>query len=42
MVTLSSRYAVKGRGDHPDTGPYVCDGLRQMYIAMKQHCAARR
>ncbi len=26
------------RGDHPDTGPWVCDGLIQMPIAMKQLC----
>ena len=30
-------HAVTGRGDHPDTGPWVCDGLIQMHIAMKQH-----
>ncbi len=26
------------RGDHPNTGPWVCDGLIQMHIAMKQLC----
>ena len=26
------------RGDHPVTDPWVCDGLIQMLIAMKQHC----
>ena len=30
--------AVTGRGDHPDIGTWVCDGLRQMHIAMEQHC----
>ncbi len=23
---------------HPDTGPWVCDGLIQMHTAVKQHC----
>ncbi len=23
------------RGDHPGTGPWVCDGLMQMHMAMK-------
>ncbi len=31
-------HAVAGRGDHPDIGPWVCDGLIQTHIAMKQHC----
>ena len=32
-------YAVKGRGDNPNTGPLVCDGfLMQMHMAMKRHC----
>ncbi len=26
------------RGDHPDTEPWVCDGLLQMPLAMKQLC----
>ncbi len=31
-------HAVTGRGDHSDIGPWVCDGLIQTHIAMKQHC----
>ena len=31
-------HAVTDRGDHPDIGPWVCDGLIQTHIAMKQHC----
>ncbi len=27
------------RGDHPDTGPWVYDGLLQMPLAMKQLCS---
>ena len=30
-------HAVSDRGDHPGTGPWVCDGLMQMHMAMKQH-----
>ncbi len=26
------------KGDHPDTGPWVCDGFLQMPLAMKQLC----
>ncbi len=29
-------HAVIDRGDHPGTGPWVCDGLKQMHMAMKQ------
>ncbi len=31
-------HAVTGRGDHPNIGSWVCDGLIQTHIAMKQHC----
>ncbi len=30
-------HAATDKGDHPDTGPWVCDGLIQMHTAMKQH-----
>ena len=30
-------HAVTDRGDHPGTGQWVCDGLVQMHMAMKQH-----
>ena len=30
--------AVIGRGDDPDIGPWVCDGLIHTRIAMEQHC----
>ena len=29
-------HAVTRRGDHPDIGPWVRDGLIQMHIAVKQ------
>ena len=29
--------AVTDKGDHPNAGPCVCDGLIKMHIAMKQH-----
>ncbi len=29
--------AVIDRGDQPGTGPWVCDGLMQMHMTMKQH-----
>ncbi len=31
-------HAVTGRGHHPEIGPWVCDGLTQTNIPMKQHC----
>ncbi len=34
----SPSHTVTGRGDHPDIGPWVCDGLIQTRIAMKLHC----
>ncbi len=30
--------AVIGRGDQPNIGQWVCDGLLQTHTAMKQHC----
>ncbi len=30
-------HAATDKGDHPDTGPCVCDGLIQMHTAIKQH-----
>ena len=30
-------HAVTDKGDQPDTGPWVCEGLIQMHTAMKQH-----
>ncbi len=30
-------HAATDRGDHPGAGPWVCDGLMQMHMAMKQH-----
>ena len=30
-------HAATDTGDHPDIGPWVCDGLIQMHAAMKQH-----
>ncbi len=30
-------HAVTDRGDHPGTGPWDCDGLMQMHMALKQH-----
>ena len=30
-------HAATDKGDHPDTGPWVCDDLIQMHTEMKRH-----
>ena len=34
-LAVLTYHAVTDRGDHPGTGPLVCDGLMQMHMAMK-------